>query len=149
MKIAGFILLFFLAGCAALPEKIEPLDVGIVSLDALQMGLFKQQFALTLELTNPNDFDIAIDGIRYKLEINDIAFATGVGKEAMLIPRLGNVRIETTASTTLANLSELSFNEHTRYRLKGDLLQMGGKSIPFDISGTVELPILKTPTAVK
>ena len=142
-----FSLVVFLTGCAWVPGRVEPPSVHIADIRLLNASLFEQQYALSLRVQNPNDFDLPIDGLSYTVELNDQLFATGASSHAVTVPRFGSALIEVEGISTLTDLlrqyRQLSKGELAglRYRLKGRLSLRGGPSaIPFDYRGEIGLP---------
>src|SRR4029453_4457613 len=75
-----------LAGCAS----VEPPSVTLSSLRMQQSTLTEQRFLTTLRIQNPNDFDLAVEGLSFDLVVNDQPFAKGVGKSNTVIPAFGS-----------------------------------------------------------
>jgi LEA14-like dessication related protein len=136
-----------LVGCATTP-KMEPLDVSLSDLVPAQMGLFEQQFQVKLRVQNPNNFDVPLEGVAYQIELNDKAFAKGVGQQSVTVPKFGEAVLDVTAVCSLSNvleqLSQLMHGapENLRYRVKGKLYRADGSSIPFDQLGEIQLSSL-------
>jgi hypothetical protein len=74
-----------LAGCAS----VEPPSVTLSSLRMQQSTLSEQRFLTMLRIQNPNDFDLAVEGLSFDLVVNDQPFAKGVGKSNTVIPAFG------------------------------------------------------------
>jgi len=135
-----------LSACAGLPFGLEAPEVMISDVRLLDVGLLEQRFGLSLRLLNPNDRDIAIEGLRFTVEINGKTFARGVSAQSVTLPRLGEAVIEVSAVSALTDVirqwSVLSKGrEVLDYRIYGSLLTgaMPG-TLPFDRVGSIELP---------
>ena len=89
-----------LAGCATM----EPPSVTLSSLQMQQSTFFEQRFLTTLRIQNPNDFDLAVEGLSFDLVVNDQPFAKGVGKSDTVIPAFGSGVVQAEAITTLSGL---------------------------------------------
>lgn len=141
------LVLTLLVGCATTP-KMEPLDVTLADIVPAQIGLFEQQFDVKLRVQNPNNFDIPLEGVSYQIELNDKAFAKGVGQQPVTVPKFGETVLDVTAvcslSNVLAQLSQLTQGgpDKLRYRVKGKLYRADGTSIPFDQLGEIQLSSL-------
>ena len=48
-------------GCATVDETV-PLKVNLVNITPASSGVFEQRFLVDLRLSNPNNFDIPLDG---------------------------------------------------------------------------------------
>jgi LEA14-like dessication related protein len=134
-----------LAGCAGLPAGVEPPTVTISDFGIGSASLFEQQFNLKLRIQNPNPQELRIDGVAFDLEINDQPFATGVGNQAVTVPRFGSAFMPVEAVSSLGGLLRqfgalvLGDKPGFRYRIKGSLSLAGGTRIPFDRRGEFDL----------
>lgn len=136
-----------LASCAWLPGRVESPAVHIADIRLLNATLFEQQYALSLRVQNPNDFDLPIEGLSYEIELNDKPFAKGASAQAVTVPRFGSALLEVEGISTITDLlrqyRQLAKGElkGLRYHLKGKLsLQGSAARIPFDYQGEIGLP---------
>ena len=125
----------------------EPLNVTIVDLKPIEVGVLEQRYAMKVRLLNPNDTEIAFDGVVFDLEINEKSFAKGVSDQRSVIPRFGEAVIDVQEVSGLQNIlrqiNDLLKGDRTTvtYRIKGRLHLVGGiGSVPFDASGEIALP---------
>jgi LEA14-like dessication related protein len=134
-----------LEACAAWSMQ-EPLSVTIADLKPIEVGVLEQRYALKVRLLNPNDIEIAFDGVVFDLEINDTPFAKGVSDQRSVIPRFGEALIDVHAVSGLQNIlmqiNELLKGERTTltYRIKGRLHGGAFGFTRFDSSGEIALP---------
>lgn len=134
-----------LNACAAFSMQ-EPLNVTIADLKPIEVGVLEQRYALKVRLLNPNDVEIAFDGVVFDLEINDTPFAKGVSNQSSVIPRFGEAVIDVQAVSGLQNIlwqiNELLKGERTTltYRIKGRLHSGGFGFTRFDSSGQIAIP---------
>ena len=127
-----------LAGCATM----EPPSVTLSSLKMQQSTFFEQRFLTTLRIQNPNDFDLAVEGLSFDLVVNDQPFAKGVGKSDTVIPAFGSGVVQAEAITTLSGLIR-QFQTLARtggpklsYHLTGKLkVRDRAFSVPFEVRG--------------
>lgn len=137
-------LLVVLTGCAALDET-EPPRVTLSDIRMLEGGLFEQRFQVDLRIRNPNDFDLAIDGLTFALELNGSDFADGVSDQRVTVPRLGEAVVAVTASTTVLHMVQQALRLGERadleYRLSGDVFLAGlaRRTVPYERSGRLQL----------
>jgi len=137
----GVLVFTLLAGCATTP-KMEPLDVTLSDITPGQMGILEQQFQVKLRVQNPNNFDVPLDGVACQIELNDKAFAKGVGQQSVTVPKFGEAVLDVNAVSSLSGvLAQLSQGgpDRLRYRVKGKLYRTDGTSIPFDQLGEIQL----------
>jgi LEA14-like dessication related protein len=127
-----------LVGCAS----VEPPSVTLSSLRMQQSTLTEQRFLTTLRIQNPNDFDLAVEGLSFDLVVNDQPFAKGVGKSNTVIPAFGSGVVQAEAVTTLSGFVR-QFQTLARaggpklsYRLTGKLkVRDRAFSVPFEMRG--------------
>ena len=140
----GLAALLALAACARLGEA-EPLRVQLADIRLLPGGLLEQRFQVELRLGNPNDFDLALDGLTFALELNDMPFARGLSNQAVTVPRLGEARLRVVASTTLIDLVQqvliLGQRSDLSYRIEGVVYLRGAarRKLPYETSGRLRL----------
>jgi LEA14-like dessication related protein len=146
---AVLLALLVLTGCAAM--TLQPPSVTLAHLEVIEAGLFEQRFAFKLRLLNPNNRELDIAGLTFEVELNGQPFAKGVSNKPVKVPRLGEALLEVTAVSGLAGILR-QLNEAAQgsrramtYRIKGRLLTDPYGSLPFDESGTLDLPRLSPP----
>jgi LEA14-like dessication related protein len=126
------------AGCAGLGQRIESPEVFVVDLEPQQGGKLEQRFRIDLRIQNPNDFELAIDGLDFELDLNGVRLTRGMGNEAVTIPRLGDVIVGVSATTTVFDLFRQVVNapgqEGMDYELRGRLFLASPKRGPVDFS---------------
>ena len=143
--LATLLLAVLLAGCAGLGVKTEPPRVNLVALELVEMQLFEQRYRLRLRVQNPNREAIEIEGIDFKVALNDRPFAQGVGRPESVVPGFGEALIEVVVVSTLIGLIdqlralEQRQGEPLNYRINGRLSLSGTPfSIPFERSGELD-----------
>ena len=141
------LLLVLAAGCSALGPRgrvIAP-DVRIADLELLETGLFEQRYRVTLRVSNPNDFELPLDGVRFALALNDKPFARGATSHGVSVPRLGDATLVVEASTSTFDIIRQVLNAQNRealtYALDGTVFLEGGarREVPFVQQGTLQL----------
>lgn len=74
------ILLFFLGlgGCASWFSDDEPdPEVHLVRVEVVRAKLLEQRFVLHFRIDNPNDSDLTVRGLEYRIHLGDILLAEG------------------------------------------------------------------------
>ncbi|WP_157670384.1 LEA type 2 family protein [Chitinibacter sp. GC72] len=122
-------LLLLLGGCASIPGKVEKPNITLAGISVAKLGLLEQQFVLSLRVTNPNDFDIGLNGLTVNVELNKQAFAQGVSNEKVTLPRLGEKIVKLKVSTSLTQ----AFKQFSSLK---------GGAVPYRIYGKVYAPLL-------
>jgi LEA14-like dessication related protein len=77
-------------GCAGFGKQLLPPEVSLVDLRPLPSESLEQRFEVKIRVLNPNDVDLAGDGVDLILEINERRLGRAVSSEPFLIPRLGD-----------------------------------------------------------
>jgi len=145
---AALVIAISFAGCAGLPPGAQAPAVTISDFGVGNAGLFEQQFDLKLRIQNPNPEEFKVDGMAFDLEINDQAFAKGVGNQMVTVPRFGSAFMSVEAVSTLGGLlkqfGRIAQGDKPifKYRLKGSLSIAGGTRIPFEQLGEFDFSAL-------
>jgi LEA14-like dessication related protein len=79
-----------LAGCALSPFA-DPLRAELVGLQSLPGEGLELRFLVRLRVQNPNDADLAYDGVAVDLDLRGARFASGVAPLQGRVPRFGEV----------------------------------------------------------
>jgi len=143
MPLVGALLM--LASCAGLLTRPEPPSLVLTDLRLAGATLFSQQYLLDLQVQNPNESALAIEGLACELLLNGQRFATGVSNQAVTVPGYGTGSVQVEATSTLAGifrqLTELERNQAQsfRYQLRGHVNLRGFGRLPFDQAGEVSL----------
>jgi LEA14-like dessication related protein len=133
-----------LAACSAM--RLQAPKVSLADFELRGGNLVEQRFALKLRVQNPNDREIAIQGLSFDIDLNGKPFAHGVGDKAATVPRFGEGIVEVEAVSNLGNLLRQigdlakSGRDGVPYRVKGQVLADGIGSVPFDSRGEWKLP---------
>jgi len=136
--------LLFVCACGGGRERSPRVDVSITDLRLAQAGVLEQTYAMTLRVQNPNNFEIAADGLSFSVETNGKLFARGVSNESVVIPRLGEamVQVQAVSDTSKAVEQAMDFQNFAldgfRYRLVGRFFS-GNQKFPFDYRGKITI----------
>jgi len=135
-----------LAGCAGLVTKPERPEVTVASITLVEPGLLEQRYRVQLRVQNPNNFDLPIDGVQMRLELNSQPFVTAVSAVPVTVPRFGSALVDIDAVSTLARLlhqlKEITSGktETVRYKLAGKVhLSQPSIELPFTQEGEISL----------
>jgi LEA14-like dessication related protein len=129
----GFLLPFaalLVSACASL-ASLEPPEVRVSSLRVLESdpGTLEQRFEVGLRVLNPNNRDIAVDGVDFELDVNDRRLARGLSSEGFTLPALGETTTTVVVTTSLLDLLRQAY----------DLSQRGGQSLDYQLNGKLHL----------
>ncbi|MCX9156971.1 LEA type 2 family protein [Niveibacterium sp. 24ML] len=139
-----------LGGCAMMALGLERPDVAVSDVSVLQGGtLLEQRLRLTLRVSNPNDKDIAIDGLSFRFEVNDQEVARGLSNQRSVLPRLGETSVPVDVSASMVDLLrhapkmlERGSGGKLAYRVRGDVVTQDYGRLPFDRRGEFSLESL-------
>ena len=93
-----------LLGCASFGIGVEPIEVHVVDLTPLPSTAFEHRLRVDLRLRNPNDRAFEVEGVRFVLDVNGRRLASGVSDQTVALPRLGEVVVPVTTTTTLLDV---------------------------------------------
>jgi LEA14-like dessication related protein len=135
----------FAGGCAS-TLKLEPPKVSVVSIKMQTADIFSQKLQVRLLVQNPNDRELPVKGITYRIEVNDAELAQGQTAAPFVVPALGEAEFDALVTANLAGalpqiLSRRGSQDTLDYRLVGDVALSSGflRRIPFDERGSVKL----------
>ena len=136
-------------GACSLTPKLETPRLTIVSVAMMSADMFNQQFLVHLNVQNPNDRELAIKTIDYKLFLEGDSFAEG-NSQSFVVPAKGETEFDLTVHTNFVSslgrlLSRLSGRKTVNYVLEGKVTLQSGllRNIPFQESGSVDLALKK------
>jgi LEA14-like dessication related protein len=136
----GTALLLLGAGCATWFLKGEPPDVLVTNIIPLEATAFEQRLQVDLRIRNPNDFDLVVTGIDFKLNVNGERLARALGNKEFTIPRLSDAVVSVQTSTSTLDLIRqfLNFSQKQDlvYDISGMLYSKDGR-LPFNHSGVL------------
>jgi LEA14-like dessication related protein len=131
-------LLAGLAACAP-ADLPEPPEVALLSLVPTEVSLTEQTLAVRLRVRNPNNAAMAVDGMRFAIEINGHGFARGTSDQTVSVPRLGQADVAGTAHVSTTDLMRQMLGapeaKGLEYRLSGTVFLAGGGRTSFDRTG--------------
>lgn len=128
------------AGCAATLNKPE---VSVAGVEVVEFGVAEQTLLLKLRVVNPNDVDLEIKALTFKLEVNDRALASGESTSGLRLTPRAEATFEIRTLTRLAEIvrvlrSARRSDAPIAYRLHGAVEVDGYGRLPFERSA--ELP---------
>jgi len=136
--------LVLLSACAGWSSRMEPLSVTLSDIQPGEMGLLEQEYLIKIRVQNPNNVEIPVSGLSYRIELNGKYFAKGVSKQDVTIPAFGEVVLDATAIGSLSGIMsqvaqfQKGMPDKVSYRLSGKLASPSW-SYPFDSVDNIEL----------
>ena len=144
--IALFALLLGLTACAGLTSRLESPRVSLADLQLEQFGVFEQRYRLSLRVQNPNDVELPIAGMEFRLYLNDEEFAHGLSDQHVTLPAFGEqlveVRVTSGIGGILGQIQRLGSGELKTfsYRLSGHVKPLHrALKYPFEYRGEIDL----------
>jgi LEA14-like dessication related protein len=139
-----------LAACSMLAPKLTTPRLTLVRIAMTSADIFNQQFLVRVHVENPNDRELPITGIDYKLFLEGDSFAEGTSSKPFVVPAKGETEFDMTVRANFVSgmgrlVSRLNGRDQVQYLVEGKVLTDIGmlKKIPFQESGTVNLGIVK------
>jgi LEA14-like dessication related protein len=139
-----------LSACSMLRPDLEVPRLTLVSVAMTSADIFNQQFLVKLNVQNPNDRELPVTGIDYKLFLEGDSFAEGLSEKPFTVPAQGDIDFDMTVRTNFVSgagrlLSRLNGRDQVNYVVEGKVLTDIGmlKKIPFQETGTVSLKVLR------
>jgi LEA14-like dessication related protein len=139
-----------LAACSAFAPKIEMPQLTLVRVAMTSADIFNQQFLVRMHVENPNDRELPVRGIDYKLFLEGDSFAEGLSNKPFVVPAKGETEFDMIVRTNFVSglgrlMSRLNGRDQVQYVFEGKVLTDLGmvKKIPFQETGTVSLGIVR------
>lgn len=143
-------LLITVSSCSALRPDLKAPRLALVSIGMASADIFNQQFLVRVNIENPNDRELPITGLDYKLFLEGDGFAEGVVNKPFVVPANGETDFDMSVKTNFVSgvgrlLSRLNGRTQVNYTVEGKLLTdiRFLKKIPFQETGSVNLATLK------
>ncbi|MEY2853912.1 MAG: hypothetical protein RL030_1044 [Pseudomonadota bacterium] len=142
MAVAVFIVL---AGCGGITDLQAP-QLDVVDVKLLGGDLSGQQLRVRMRVTNPNDRELPVKGITYRMEVGGEQFASGAAESSFIVPALGSTEFDMSMNADMAGavfrlLGSGRKLDNVDYRLSGKVSLSSGvlRSVPFDQKGSFKL----------
>ncbi len=144
--LAVIVLLAGLGGCVT-TQKIQSPSIVLQDVKLLNTEGLTQHLQVELLVSNPNDFDIPLTGLKFGMQMNGLDFAEGLSNQRIDIPRLGRavVPVEVTVSVLaiMKQIQAVQKKNGVDYRVAGTVYldHILLPSVDFDRQGKVDLNI--------
>jgi len=146
-RIVAILGMLLISGCA-LTSDFKPPRLSIVSVGMVSADVFSQQFRVRLHVQNPNNVELPIKSIEYKLYLQSDDFADGTSEQPFAVPAHGDAEFDTVVNTNfvssivrmLGTLNNSTDNK-VQYTFTGKVHLSKGmiSKIPFNETGMVDL----------
>ena len=125
--------LLCLAACSLTPKFNRP-NVSVVSIELRSGNLLQQNFAVKLNVQNPNDRPLPVKGLHVELNVDGEQIASGVSDRAFEVPAFGESEFDMTIKANMA----------TAFLKLADRMNQHAESIDYELTGgaNIDLPFL-------
>jgi LEA14-like dessication related protein len=137
-----------LGGCAALAPKIESPQLSLLGIQMMSTDMFAQKFRVRVKVENPNDLELPVRGLDYKIILMGDSFADGASTDRFVVPAKGEAEFDMVVTTNfVSSLGRLISRvqggklENLDYEIAGEVLLDKGfvKKVPFNHHGQVDI----------
>jgi LEA14-like dessication related protein len=137
--------LLWSAGCAT--TSLEPPHLSVVSVRMQSADLFSQKLLVRMRVVNPNQRELPVKGISYRIEVGESELANGASNAPFVVPAMGEAEFDVQVNANLASTLLRMYGrggsspKKLDYRLVGKVALSSGfvRNIPFDERGSVDL----------
>jgi LEA14-like dessication related protein len=134
------LMLATMAGCARWLSPGEPPEVLVTNITPLEGTAFEQRLQVDVRVRNPNDYDLQVTGVDFRLDLNGTRLARGVSNKEFIVPRLSDSVVSIETSTSMLDIARqvLAFRQvdAVTYGISGRFYLASGK-LPFESSGVL------------
>ena len=143
LPVAAPVLVFLAAACASLVPKFDAPQVSIETVRVLRVVDSRAEIAVKLRLVNPNDAELAINGLDYEITLDGRAAANGRTTRVEPLPPGGQGTVEIAGRVDIGAVATammaLSSQLPVKYTLSGKVTLQGGPSLPFSRKGEIAI----------
>ena len=122
--------------CSLVAPTFEKPNLSVVSIELVSGNLLQQNFLVKLNIQNPNDRALPVNGLHAELNVAGERLASGVSNRAFVVPALGATDFDMTITANVA-LALLKLTQRTDPQ---------SDSIDYEVTGaaSVDLPFLRS-----
>jgi LEA14-like dessication related protein len=134
-RLSPVFLVLSMAACSLVAPKFNRPNVSVVTIEMRGGNLLQQNFAVKLNVQNPNDRALPVSGLHVELNVGGEKIASGVSDRAFVVPAFGETEFDMTIKANVA-LALLKF---------ANKMDQHADSIDYDVSGaaSIDLPFLR------
>jgi LEA14-like dessication related protein len=127
--------LLCLAACSLVAPKFNRPNVSVVSIEMRSGNLLQQNFAVKLNIQNPNNQALPVKGLHVELNVDGLQIASGVSDRAVVVPAFGESEFNLTIRANMA-LAVMRL---------ADKMDQHADTVDYDLTGaaSIDLPFLR------
>lgn len=124
-----------LVACSLVAPKFDRPNITVASIEMRGGNLLQQNFAVKLDIQNPNARSLPVRGLHLELSVSGVQIASGVSDHAFVVPPFGDSQFDMTIKANLGAAVLLLAN---KFDQRAD-------SVDYDLTGaaSVDLPFLR------
>jgi LEA14-like dessication related protein len=147
-RACALLLLATLAGCSTFNTKLQSPDLSLIGVQMLSTDMFAQKFKVRVLVKNPNDLEIPVKGLEYKIFLMGDSFADGETTDRFVLPARGEAEFDMLVTTNfISSLGRLVSRvgggklENLDYEIAGTVMLDKGmvRKLPFNHRGKVDI----------
>ncbi len=133
-RLIGGMLALALSACSLVRPHFEQPTVRVVAIELRGGNLLQQNFAVKLNVQNPNDRVLPVRELTFALKVEGVDVASGLSEQAFSVPALGDADFSMNISANLA-FAVLKLI---------DKRQQHADSLSYELTGTarIDLPFM-------
>jgi LEA14-like dessication related protein len=101
-RLIGAVLALALAACSLVRPHFEQPTVRVAAIELRSGNLLQQNFAVRLNVQNPNNRPLPVRELSFSLKVEGVDFASGISDQAFLVPAFGDTDFAMNISANLA-----------------------------------------------
>ena len=101
-RLIGGMLALVLSACSLVRPHFEQPTVRVVAIELRGGNLLQQNFAVKLNVQNPNDRALPVRELTFALKVDGVDVASGLSEQAFVVPALGDTDFSMNISANLA-----------------------------------------------